>query len=320
LQALNPWRMKIYNGIHNCPVFRNPVVTIGIFDGVHKGHREILECLKLKAIQHQGESVVITLWPHPRMILQPGTNNLKLLSTLEEKEHLLHDAGIDNLLILPFTMDFAALEPCDFIRQYLVEGIGVAHLVIGFDHHFGRNREGNYQKITECACKSGFTVEKLDAITTTHGVLSSTFIRTLLEEGRLDEANQALGYDYTLTGKVVGGSRLGRTIGYPTANIEPSESWKLVPSVGVYAVDLMLGEEKLKGMLNIGFKPTVSSGESVRTIEVHIFDFDRDLYGKNLNLAFRKKMRNEKRFLNLEELKEQLVRDEQEARQVLGKY
>jgi riboflavin kinase/FMN adenylyltransferase len=310
--------MQIHTEAPKPGIIRNPVLTIGIFDGVHRGHRIVLDALKAKAAASDGETVVITLWPHPRMVLSPGENKLSLLSTPAEKMMLLEQAGIDQLVILPFTREFAALEPCDFITSYLVDRIGVNHLVVGFDHHFGRNREGSFERIVQCASQFNFSVEKLEAISTGEGALSSTLIRGMLETGRLDEANQALGYDYSLTGVVQSGIRLGRKLGFPTANIEVPEPWKLIPSPGVYAVELLIDQQRLFGMLNIGFKPTVSNDISKPVLEVHIFDFDRDIYGKNLTLALRKRLRDEFRFDSLEALRNQLVQDENESRELFG--
>lgn len=310
--------MQLHTEAPEKGIITNPVVTIGIFDGVHRGHRTVLDTLKAKAAATGGETVVITLWPHPRMVLSPGENKLSLLSTPEEKMMLLEQAGINHLVILPFTREFAALEPCDFITSYLVDRIGVKHLVVGFDHHFGRNREGSFERIVQCARQFNFSVEKLEAISTGEGALSSTLIREMLETGRLEEANQALGYPYALTGRVISGIRLGRKLGFPTANIEIPEAWKLIPAPGVYAVELFFEQTPLFGMLNIGFNPTVSDGISKVRLEVHIFDFDRDIYGKNLTLALRKRLRDEFRFDSLEALINQLVQDEKESRELFG--
>lgn len=311
-------KMKIYTRVPEVNAIPGPIATIGIFDGVHTGHRAVLSKLAKVANALGGSPVVITMWPHPRLVLNPEDRKLRFLSTLSEKEKLLEAAGVEHLIVLPFTQEFARLDPCTFILQYLVEKTGVRHLLVGFDHHFGRDREGNYERIAECAANYGFTVEQQEAVSTDGAVISSTLIRNLLETGQLEEANAALGYPYSLTGTVTEGRRLGRELGYPTANILPEEPWKLVPSSGVYAVEVLAEGKMTTGMLNIGFRPTVNDDRELRTIEVHIFDFHHDLYGKKLTLAFRKKLRDERRFDSLDLLKKQLAEDEQKAREFFG--
>jgi len=310
--------LRIFEDIETKCRFRNPVVTIGIFDGIHAGHRKILDSLQKTAARENGESIVITLWPHPRTLLQDDNNDFRLLNTLEEKKTLLSSIGVDNLIIVPFTKDLSLLEPDDFITRYLVEKIGIHTLVVGFDHHFGHNREGSIGKIMESSRKHKFRVEQVDALSTDGKKISSTLIRNLLAEGNIEEANRLLEYPYPLTGTVVGGSRLGRAIGYPTANIQPDEALKMIPGDGVYAITATIGNEVRKGMLNIGFRPTVAKESPTRIIEAHLFDFHQDLYGKKLTLAFYKRLRNEFCFEGVIELKQQLEIDEVQARQSLS--
>lgn len=293
------------------------MVTIGIFDGVHTGHLLILDKLKEIAAHTGGESVVITLWPHPRMVLQPGLQNLRLLTTMEEKQELLASKGIDQLVIIPFTPEFSQLTSCVFIRQYLVEQIGMHHFVVGFNHHFGKDREGDIEKIRECARDYHFTLEKLDARQVGGLEVSSSLIREWIEKGDIEGANRLLGYTYSLSGTVVDGNRLGRSIGFPTANIKPAEAYKLVPPSGVYAVKVLVDGNTYGGMLNIGIRPTLDTGNKHNTIEVNIFGLDQDLYGKAISVAFHRKLREEMKFPDLERLRQQLETDRINALNVL---
>lgn len=298
--------------------FKVPVVTIGIFDGVHLGHRFILDKLREAAHTYQGESVVITLWPHPRIVLNKSPETLRYLSSIEEKEILLEQAGIDHLVIIEFTKEFSQLESCEFIKEILVDRLRIKHLVIGFNHKFGRNREGDYQNLKSCADRYNFSIGQSEAISFEGTQVSSTRIRESLLSGKLEEANRGLGYEYFLQGRVVGGNRIGREIGFPTANILPHDEHKLIPCDGVYAVKIKIDEVYFNGMLNIGYRPTFHSPEPVKTIEVNIFNFDGDVYDKNVTLIFKSRLRDEKKFMNIEQLREQLVMDRVEAERVLA--
>ena len=297
--------------------FTNPVLTIGIFDGVHVGHKYIMERLRSLAQTCNGESVVFTLWPHPRQVLNKDVENLRYLSTFDEKILLLAKTGIDHLIVHEFTKEFAQLGSCDFIKDILVKKIGIKHLVIGYNHKFGRNREGDFQNLKECAETYNFSIEQLEAVKNGGEKISSTSIRDLLLKGRLDESNRYLGYDYFLQGRVTGGNRVGRQIGFPTANISPHDEHKLIPGDGVYAVNLESENTLYKGMLNIGFRPTIDSVKKSKTIEVNIFDFDGDLYDKDVTLYFRKRIRDERKFENIEQLKQQLVLDREVVKGIL---
>ena len=299
--------MKIHNGIENPINVTNAVVTIGTFDGVHIGHQKIIARLKEVATQHGGETVLITLYPHPRMVLFPDDNDLQLLSTQDEKTDLLHKYGIDHLVVIPFSKEFARLTSLEFVRDILVDKIGVKTLVIGYDHHFGRNREGSIEQLRELAPQFHFEVEEIPAQDIDHVNVSSTKIREALLNGEVETAKQYLGHAYSLQGTVVEGNKLGRTIGYPTANIEIGDKHKLIPADGVYAVHVLAGNERFGGMLNIGYRPTVEGKK--RTTEVNIFDFERDLYGQQLKIEFEARLRNEQKFNGLDALKEQLAQD-----------
>ena len=299
--------MKIHNGIENPINVTNAVVTIGTFDGVHIGHQKIIARLKEVATQHGGETVLITLYPHPRMVLFPDDNDLQLLSTQDEKTDLLSKYGIDHLVVIPFSKEFARLTSLEFVRDILVDKIGVKSLVIGYDHHFGRNREGSIEQLRELAPQFHFEVEEIPAQDIDHVNVSSTKIREALLNGEVETAKQYLGHAYSLQGTVVEGNKLGRTIGYPTANIEIGDKHKLIPADGVYAVHVLVGNERFGGMLNIGYRPTVDGKK--RTTEVNIFDFERDLYGQQLKIEFEARLRNEQKFNGLDALKEQLAQD-----------
>lgn len=287
------------------------MVTIGTFDGVHIGHQKIIARLKEVATQHGGETVLITLYPHPRMVLFPDDNDLQLLSTQDEKTDLLSKYGIDHLVVIPFSKEFARLTSLEFVRDILVDKIGVKSLVIGYDHHFGRNREGSIEQLRELAPQFHFEVEEIPAQDIDHVNVSSTKIREALLNGEVETAKQYLGHAYSLQGTVVEGNKLGRTIGYPTANIEIGDKHKLIPADGVYAVHVLVGDERFGGMLNIGYRPTVDGKK--RTTEVNIFDFERDLYGQQLKIEFEARLRNEQKFNGLDALKEQLAQDKVNA-------
>jgi riboflavin kinase / FMN adenylyltransferase len=308
--------MKIWNNIESIHI-QNPVITIGIFDGVHIGHRFLLDKLRHSSANIKGESVVVTLWPHPRLVLNKDPDALRYLSSIEEKAFLLEQAGIDHLIILEFTKEFSQLDSCEFIKKILVDKIGVKHLLIGYNHKFGRNREGDFNNLKSCADRYGFSIEKAEGIRKGEELVSSTLIRENLLKGDLDSAKVGLGYDYFLQGKVVGGNRIGREIGFPTANIKPNDPHKLIPGDGVYAVNIRIDNTLFKGMLNIGFRPTVNSTENDKTIEVNIFNFDGEIYDKDVSLIFKKRIRDEKKFLGIEQLKQQLVKDREESIRVL---
>lgn len=295
----------------------NPVVTVGVFDGVHLGHRELLDHLVASSGKAGGESVVITFDPHPRVILSGKTGRPFFLSTLDEKKKLIAETGIDHLIILNFTKELAGMEADDFIRQILVEKIGTRHLLVGYDNHFGKGRGGDFRKIRESARKYGLKVEHVGGVSSPEGIISSTAIREALINGRVEDACKWLGYDYSVTGKVVHGRGHGRSLGFPTANIMPEDPFKLIPADGVYAVEVLLDNKRVPGMLSIGFNPTVNKNRSCRSIEVNIFDVDRDLYGYSVTVIFRFRLRDGKRFDSMELLAEQMKLDRESAMRLL---
>jgi len=309
--------LEIFNDINHIKA-SNPVVTIGIFDGVHLGHVEILRRIRKLATVYKGESVVITLWPHPRFVLQPENTDLKLLTSLEEKISLIEKQGIDKLLILPFTTELSNIPYNQFIHDYLVKRIGTRHIVVGFNHHFGKDRKGTFENLLRSAREYNIQAERLDPVILDSVRISSSGIRHMIEEGRITTANKALGYTYFLNGTVVEGKKLGRTIGFPTANVKPVEPNKLLPHNGVYAVKAIVEKRKLKGMLNIGYRPTVESDKHERTVEVNLFDFNADIYGKPILIYFMEWIRSETKFNSLQELRDQLVVDKLEVTKLLG--
>jgi riboflavin kinase/FMN adenylyltransferase len=302
--------MIIHKGYENLDLF-NPVVTMGIFDGVHRGHKSLLDKLVSKAGKVNGDSVVITFSPHPRLVLEKDHLNLSFLTTMEEKMVLLDKYGIDHLIIIEFSKQFSRMSACDFVEKVLVEKIGVKHLLLGYDHHFGRKGEGNYNTIKQCSASFDFTVEQVQGFHTEEGEISSSAIRDALLNGRLDEANSWLGYSYNLRGRVVEGRQIGRSLGFPTANIKPDDQYKLIPGNGVYAVEVRLDQSIYPGMLSIGSNPTVNNDGRARTIEVHIINFNRDVYGSMITVIFRKRLRDEIKFDNTQKLAEQMAIDKQ---------
>lgn len=309
--------MRIYNNIHNFKA-KKPVITIGTFDGVHKGHHIVLDRLKEIAHKTGGETVVFTFYPHPRLVLTPEEKNLRLLTTLDEKIGLLRQANIHHLIVYPFTEEFAKMSYADFVKKILVDEIKTDYLVVGYDHRFGKNREGGYEYLQKCAENYGFNIEKLDVLLMNEVNISSTRIRNALESGDIYVANEFLGYRYTLNGKVVEGQKLGRTIGFPTANIESSDIHKLIPGYGVYAVEVEIDGKIFMGMLNIGTRPTFNQNADQRSIEVNIFDFDDEIYGKEVTLTFVGKIRDEKKFPGKEALVQQLHLDKESAYRIIS--
>ena len=308
--------MKVHYELKNFKA-NKPVVTIGTFDGVHMGHRKVLDRLKQIAKSEGGESVLFTFYPHPRLVLNPDEKNLRLLTTLKEKISLLEFIGIDHLVVFPFTKDFSELSYTDFVEKVLVDKIGTAHLVVGYDHKFGKNREGGYEFLKECASKFNFGISKLEPLLVNNINVSSTKIRNAIEIGDFFNGNKYLGYEFTLHGTVVEGRKLGREIGFPTANIEASDVHKIIPGYGVYAVRLAVGNKIYGGMLNIGTRPTFNKNADQRSIEVHIFDFNEDIYQEEVTLFFIDKIRDERKFDGTNALVEQLLKDKEKARHIL---
>ncbi len=300
--------MEVYRHVSEFNPKGGSIVTVGTFDGVHIGHRTILDRINDLAKKEGSESVLLTFWPHPRLILFPDDNELKLLSTLEERIELLRQSGIGHLIIHPFSLDFSRITAVEYVRDILVRELNVSKLVIGYDHHFGRNREGNLEQLRDFAPTYDFTVEEISAQEIDDVNVSSTKIRNALREGNIALANDFLGYRYSVTGTIVQGQRVGRSIGFPTANVNPSKPFKLIPGVGVYTVKAEVGSREFRGMANLGYRPTVDESEE-RQLEVHLFDFDGDLYGKEITVTFVDRIRDEIKFESLDKLREQLAED-----------
>ena len=303
--------MKIYYHIDDFIRLDNAVVTSGTFDGVHIGHKKILDRLKEIAIRNNGETVVITFWPHPRLVLYPEDTSLKLLNTFEEKADLLKAEGIQHLLRIPFTKEFSQIHSSDFIRKILVNCIGTKKLVIGYDHRFGKNREGSFEDLKKNSKDYGFGVEEIPKQEVDQIGVSSTKIRQALLSGDIQTASHFIGRPYSLSGRVVRGERLGRLMGFPTANIDVDAHNKLIPADGIYAVRTQYSKASFKGMLYIGKRPTLDG--TSRSIEVNIFDFEKDIYGETLKIEFIQQIRKDVKFNDLDTLKLQLQEDKKSA-------
>lgn len=339
--------MQIYQGISDFPHLKHAVVTSGTFDGVHVGHQKILERLKTIAQLHNGQTVVITFWPHPRLVLAQENqinnnfnndqNKVLLLNTLEEKAALLAQNGVDYLVVLPFTQEFSELSPDEFIQKIYIDAIQTKHLIIGYDHHFGKNREGNFEflqkNLQENPAKYPFKIEEIPRQDIDHIGISSTKIRKALQEGNIKLANEYLGHHYQLSGKVVSGNKIGRTIGFPTANISVTETYKIIPADGVYAAFATLkssqnnqkDSQKLQGMLYIGTRPSITQSIAQentpqRRIELYIFNFDKDIYDEILTVFLVEKTREDAKFEGLEALKTQLSQDMKDTKMVLNSF
>jgi len=302
--------VKVHTSPDSFREVQRPVITTGTFDGVHTGHLSIISRLKEIARQTDGETVVFTFYPHPRMVLFPDDTNLKLLSTQSEKIELLEKAGVDHLIVFPFTKAFSRLTALEYVRDILVNQLHIHRLVIGYDHQFGRNREGSITQLREMAPLYNFEVEEIEARMIDDVNISSTKIRQSLKEGDTETAAKYLGYPYGFSGLVVQGKQLGRTIGFPTANLQLSERHKLIPGDGVYAVKAFWKGKVFGGMMNIGNKPTVNPLQTEeKSVEVHLFDFHENLYNEMIRIECISKLRDEQKFEGLDALKAQLQHD-----------
>lgn len=300
--------LKVYHDISEFNVHK-PVITMGMFDGIHLGHRMLLKRVSEIATQTNGESVVVTFWPHPRLVLNPDISYLFYLTTLEEKLKLLEDAGIQHVVVLRFTQEFANQTACEFTEQFLVKKLNISYLIAGFNHHFGKDRKGTLEDLRKCAEQYNFGIEKLDAFYKDGVEISSTLTRELIEQGKVLDANKILGYDYFIFGTVISGNRIGRSIGFPTANIQIEDDHKLTPGIGVYAVEVKFNGDTYFGMLNIGYRPTIEETTKTKNIEVHILDFEGDIYGQHVTIVLKKKIRDERKFEDIASLKNQLEAD-----------
>lgn len=305
--------MLVHKDINDLPIFKNAVLTIGTFDGVHTGHLQIIKQLNEEAKKTNGESVIVTFHPHPRMIISPDKSRIQLLNTLDEKIELLEEQGIDHLVIVPFTKEFSEQSAEKYIKEFLVQNFHPHTIIIGYDHHFGNERKGNYKLLEAYADEFKYTVKEIPEHVLNHVTISSTKIRQAILSCDIETANKYLGYDYFFEGLVIDGNKLGRTLGYPTANLNLQGTNKLIPDNGIYVVQLTIGNDQmlLKGMMSIGIRPTLANSE--RTIEVNIFDFDKDIYGQTIRVYVKKYLREEKKFTSLEELKDAIDQDKIET-------
>jgi riboflavin kinase/FMN adenylyltransferase len=305
--------MLIYRNTEQLPLFRNAVLTIGTFDGVHTGHQQVIAQMKKRAADVNGETVIITFDPHPRTVVK-AASGIRLINTLDEKIELLSDKGIDHLVIIPFTEKFAQLSAEDYISQFLIRYFQPHTLIIGYDHHFGKGRTGNYELLKMQSEFFHYHLQEIPAHLLNAISVSSTRIREAISEGDMATANPLLGYTFFFSGEIVEGNKLGRTLGYPTANLVIGDKSKMIPGDGVYAVDVQVSDEPGKtysGMMNIGFRPTVDG--SKRMTEVNIFQFERMIYGLSLKVFVKKFLRPELKFSGLDALKEQLALDKSNA-------
>jgi len=308
--------MLVYRNTDVLPLFRNAVLTIGTFDGVHSGHQQVIAQMKKRALEVNGETVILTFDPHPRTVVK-AAEGIRLINTMEEKIELLSAMGIDNLVIIPFTEQFAQFSAEDYISQFLIRNFHPHTLIIGYDHHFGKGRSGNFELLKKQSAIFHYHLQEIPAHVLNSISVSSTRIREAIAEGDMETAGHLLGYTYFFSGEVVEGNKLGRTIGFPTANLIIAEKSKLIPGDGVYAVEVEISDEpekKYKAMMNIGFRPTVDG--SKRMVEVNIFDFDRSIYGATLKVFVKRFLRQEQKFSNLDSLKAQLITDKKNAQQV----
>ncbi len=312
--------MKVYQELSTLPLFNKAVVTIGTFDGVHLGHKQIIRQLKETAENISGETVIITFHPHPRKVISSVPGDIKLLNTLNEKIALLEAAGIHHLVVVPFNQAFANQTAEQYIKDFLWKNFKPHTIIIGYDHRFGKGREGDYHLMDQYGFSLGFNVKEIPEQVLNEVIVSSTRIRESLLNSDIDTANKFLGYNYFFEGIVIEGNKLGRTIGYPTANLQIESEEKLIPGNGVYAVEVQVGSREtgvgsLKGMMNIGVRPTVDGKK--RMIEVNIFDFDEDIYTQILKVRVKHYIRGEVKFNGLEELKAQLLKDKVSAKESL---
>lgn len=307
--------MRIYHSIDLFQPVPNPVVSVGTFDGVHLGHQQIFAEMKEEAMRCSGETVVVTFYPHPRLVIHHDSKNLKFINTQERKYEIINRCQIDHLIIVPFTREFSNLSSADFVKRFLIDKIKIHKLIVGYDHHFGKDRLGGFNELKGLGKICGFELAEVPARMIDGIAVSSTKIRNALMEGNVKLANSLLGYDYSISGKVVYGNRIGRTIGFPTANIELEDEYKLISAVGVYACKVDYHGRIYKGMGNIGYRPTIEPGNL--TIEANIFDFEEEIYGERIIIYFIERIRDERKFENLSGLREQLIIDRAKTLEIL---
>ena len=311
--------MQVHSNLEQLPHFKKAVITIGTFDGVHSGHRQIISQLKKEAQAVQGETVIITFHPHPRQVVNAGNKPVKILTTLDEKTGLLREQGIDHMVVVPFNEFFAEQSAEEYIKHFLVEKFHPHSIIIGYDHKFGNGRTGNYQLLEKFAPEFNFTVIEIPEHILDEVTISSTRIREAIVSHGIETANHFLGYDYFFEGEVVRGNQLGRKLGYPTANLHVDNMEKLIPADGIYAVEAELKNEGkiMKGMMSIGLRPTIND-DKIRTVEVNIFDFDKDIYGDILKVYVKHFIRLEEKFDTLEQLVKKIDQDKAVSLKLLG--
>ena len=307
--------MQIHRDINNLPRFTNAVITIGTFDGVHLGHRQIINNLKEEAVKAKGESVIITFHPHPRKVVSSVITGVRLINTLDERIELLEKTGIDHLVIVPFTDYFANQTAEEYIQDFLVEKFKPHTIIIGYDHRFGKERSGDYKMMEAKAPVYNYRLKEIPEHILNTIKVSSTNIRNAILHSNIEEANNFLGYNFFFTGEVFHGDKIGRTIGYPTANLKSTDDEKIALGDGIYAVYATVEGKTYKGMMSIGFRPTVNG--KVRVTEVNIFDFDKEIYGQIIRVTVKKYLRSEVKFDGLEALKMQLHKDKEDSLVVL---
>ncbi|MDX2001332.1 MAG: bifunctional riboflavin kinase/FAD synthetase [Chitinophagales bacterium] len=308
--------MRVFTNAEHLPAIRNPILTIGTFDGVHLGHQEIITTINQLAKEYDGESVILTFHPHPRLVINPGDTSLKLINTLEEKKALLAKYGVDNLIIVPFSREFSQIPARQYVDDLIWKSIHPKVVVIGYDHRFGKNREGGIELIKAIGNERGFKVLEIEKQTVDDIDVSSTKVRAALADCDIEQANNLLGHHYTLEGIVVKGEQRGRKLGYPTANIQVNDPNKLIPGNGIYAVNIVYAGAEFAGMMSIGTNPTFNNKK--QTIEVYIFDFGKEIYGEALKVIFVAYLRPEEKFDSIEALIFQMQQDELAAKNVLN--
>ena len=309
--------MQVHKGLDHLPVFKNAVLTIGTYDGVHVGHQVIIQRINELAAEINGESVVLTFDPHPRLVLNPNDRDLKLISTIDEKIALFEQFGLDHLVITPFSTAFASMDAQEYVEQVLVRRFHPKIIVIGYDHRFGKGRTGDIDLLRALGPQYGYTVEEISVQTIDEISVSSTKVRKALLEGNIRDANAWLAHPFTLHGEVVHGDKLGRTLGFPTANLNIADPYKLIPPPGVYAVWADIGTQRYQGALNIGYRPTVVDQGELR-VEVFILDFNGELYGKDIRLVFVDHIRSDQKFDSLDDLIKQMHKDVDQVRTILS--
>ena len=310
--------MQVHYGFESYKNIKNPIVTVGTFDGVHFGHQKIIQRLQKIAKKNNGESVLLSFDPHPRKILL-NDQGLKLIHTINEKINILENLGLDHLVIYPFTLEFSKFSAKRYIDELLIQKLGTHTLVIGYDHHFGNDREGNIDLLKKYEKSNPFYLEEIKAHEIEEIKISSTKVRSAIEKGNIHLVNDYCGHFYEFSGEVVRGNGIGKTIGTPTANIKLNSNEKIIPLDGVYAVVCQIKDANYKGIMNIGFKPTVDEGQK-RTVEIHLFDYEKDIYGQDLRTKVIERIRDEVKFNSLKELKSQILKDNEKAKIILESF